>query len=477
MKHPLTISALLEVYLNGSTTPREVLTELWPHIASSDPTIWTTPPEWQLIESFLNRLESLPTAEAKQLPLYGIPFAIKDNIDLAGVATTCGCPHFSFVPERSATIVEQLIAAGAIPIGKTNLDQFATGLVGVRSPYGVPKNPFNPDYIPGGSSSGSAVALALGLCCFSLGTDTAGSGRVPASLNHLVGLKPTRGALSTKGVFPACRTLDCPSIFAHDCDDALKVFEVVAQFDPEDPFARRWHPSPAKLLTELTIGFPKPEQLEFFGNNATASLYQQSLDRLQQLGLRLQEIDLQPFLDAASLLYEGPWVAERYAAIELLITTKPEALHPVTRQIIGQGQHGSAVDAFRAQYRLAELRRRSETAWVQVDAIVVPTIGTPYTIEEVLAEPVRLNSNLGCYTNFMNLLDLSAWAVPAGVIAESGMPWGVTFFAPAFADRQLHPLAAAFQERTQSDGVMPAPVASPIARTKSEVSPLPLPTV
>jgi len=373
MTQNISIAFLLESYRQGTLTPRQVMEQLWPQIEASDPAIWISRPAWEKVNAMLQRLEQAPV---DSLPLYGVPFAIKDNIDQAEVPTTCACPAFEYTAEKSAFVVEKLIEAGAIPIGKTNLDQFATGLVGVRSPYGIAKNAFDERYVPGGSSSGSAVAVALGLCSFALGTDTAGSGRIPASLNNLVGLKPTRGVLSNSGLVPACKTLDCISIFAQTTADAMSVFDIVAQYDPADAYARKNEPLPAKGVDKLVVGVPKTDQLEFFGDEAAAELFQESLQRLESLGVTLQEIDLHPFLEAALLLYEGPWVAERYSGIEELIKTQPEALYPVTYQIISGGIKGTAVDAFRAQYKLAELRRESEAAWQRVDIIITPTAGT-----------------------------------------------------------------------------------------------------
>ncbi len=441
MTPDLTITSLLRQYQDGTTSPREVVKACYDLADASDPAIWISRPTWTQVEALLDALEGRAVSS---LPLYGIPFVIKDNIDWAGHPTTAACPAFSCTPEKSAFVVQKLIEAGALPLGKTNLDQFATGLVGVRSPYGIPRNAFDAEYLPGGSSSGSAVAVALGMASFSLGTDTAGSGRVPASFNNLVGWKPTRGLLSTSGLVPACRTLDCISVFALTVEDAVKVSDVVSVFDPEDAYAR---PAPAGTQTASSsapvIGVPLPSQREFFGDASAAALFEQSITRVKELGWTVQEVDLQPFLDAARLLYEGPWVAERYSGIASLIEETPEALHPTTLQIIGGGAQPNAVAAFRAQYRLAELKRASEAAWTKVSAILTPTAGTIYKVAEVLADPIRLNSNLGRYTNFMNLLDLSAWAVPAGFL-ENGLPWGVTFFAPAFQDRFLAQVASAF---------------------------------
>jgi allophanate hydrolase len=376
-------------------------------------------------------------------PLAGATFAIKDNIDLAGLPTTAACPEYAYTPAVSAPVVQRLIDAGAIPLGKTNLDQFATGLVGVRSPHGVPVNPYGAAYLPGGSSAGSAVAVAAGLCNFSLGTDTAGSGRVPAAFNNLVGLKPTRGLLSTRGVVPACRTLDCVSIFTRTVADAAEVLAVAAAYDAEDPYSRPAAPPVVDESWPPRIGVPRADQLEFFGNNDAAMLFAAAVARWRALGATVVEVDFAPFLEAARLLYEGPWVAERYAAIRDFIEQKPAALHPVTCRIIEGAKPLTAVAAFEATYKLAALRRRAEAVWGDIDVLLTPTAGTIYTVAEVEADPIRLNSNLGTYTNYMNLLDLCGLAVPAGFL-PNGMPWGVTLVAPAFGDDRLLRLGAKF---------------------------------
>ncbi len=435
-----TIDTLARSYRSGSLHPRDVIRTMWEAAAEGDPRIWISRPTWSDME---RRLVALEQKSPEDLPLYGIPFAIKDNIDLSGLPTTAGCPDYAYHPDHSAFVVQRLIEAGAIPMGKTNLDQFATGLVGVRSPYGIAPNAFDATYIPGGSSSGSAVAVALGLASFSLGTDTAGSGRVPAAFNNLVGMKPTRGLLSCSGVVPACRTLDCGSIFALTVSDAWQVCQVAAVYDPADAYARpNESPKRAPRRSQI-IGVPQPHQLEFFGDESAAALFAKSVERLTALGHTVVEVDASPFLDAASLLYGGPWVAERYAAIRSFIEGNPEALHAVTHKIIAGAATATAVDAFAAQYKLAELRRASEPLWTEIDAMMLPTAGTIYTVADVDNNPIALNSNLGRYTNFMNLLDLAAWAVPAGFLANN-MPWGVTFCAPAFEDARLAKVAEAF---------------------------------
>lgn len=404
----------------------------------ADPT-WITRLSRERVLAAADAADRLP----EPAPLRGLTFALKDNIDLAGVPTTAACPEFTYTPARSATVVERLLGAGAVPLGKTNLDQFATGLVGVRSPYGVPANPFNPAFIPGGSSSGSAVAVAAGLCDFALGTDTAGSGRVPAALNNLVGLKPTRGLLSTRGVVPACRSLDCVSIFTRTVAEAAQVLRVTAAYDPEDPFSRPCEAPTPGPGSPLRVGVPGPDHLEFFGDSDAAVLFSAAVDRWRMLGATVVEIDYAPFREAARLLYDGPWVAERYAAIRNILERRPEALLPVTRGIVEAAGSLRAVDAFEAMYQLAACRRRAEAVWSAIDVMLTPTIGTAYTVAQVSADPLRLNSRLGYYTNHMNLLDLCALAVPAGFLA-TGVPWGVTLSAPAWHDDRLLQLGAQF---------------------------------
>ena len=397
------------------------------------------------IEPYVAHLDGVDPAS---LPLYGVPFAIKDNIDLAHIPTTAGCPEYAYTPSESAFLVQQLIAAGAVPLGKANLDQFATGLNGTRSPYGACRNAFNPEFVSGGSSSGSAVSVAKGWVRFSLGTDTAGSGRVPASFNHLIGLKPSIGLLSATGVVPACRSVDTVSIFALTAADAQAVLAVAAVPDEADAFSRAAKPFGVDFSAgPFRFGVPRPQDLNFFGNDAAVELFAQSIERLHALGGTAVEVDLTPFLEAARLLYEGPWVAERYVAIKDFIDAQPEAVFPPVRAIIEGGKAKTAADAFAASYKLKALKRVCDAVWQDVDCLLTPTAGTIYRIADMQADPIRLNSNLGYYTNFMNLLDYAAVAVPAGFQASGeaqGLPWGVTLAAPAFKDVPLLRLADRF---------------------------------
>lgn len=443
------ISTLQKGYAKGSFSVSDVIEEALRRIETSDSAIWIS------VESRVNLLKqahALESRGATDLPLYGIPFAVKDNIDVQNLPTTAACPDYKRFAAKDATIVAQLRAAGAIPIGKTNLDQFATGLVGVRSPYGIPRNAFNPEYIPGGSSSGSAVSVALGLVSFSLGTDTAGSGRVPACFNNLIGLKPSRGLFSNTGLVPACKSLDCISIFSLNASDAQAAFQVAAKFDETDPYARK---RPNELDTtkriarpNMRFGVPLPTQLKFFGNDEYQNLYLAAVKRLESLGYEGVAINIEPMLAAAKLLYEGPWVAERYWAIQELIENSPESLHPTTRAIIEKGIDHSAVNTFDALYKLQALKRQAASIWENIDFLLTPTAGTHYTIAEVEANPIELNSNLGYYTNFMNLLDLSSVATPTG-FTKKGMPFGITLIGQAFEDEKL--LSVAHELQVASD--------------------------
>ena len=435
----LDLAALRGRYARGSFTPTALVEGLLARIAArGDDGVWIARPDRDELLAIARRLEAHGPAGK---PLYGIPFAIKDNIDLAGQPTTAACPAFAYVAPGSAPCVQRLVAAGAIPLGKANLDQFATGLNGTRSPYGTPVNALAPDHIPGGSSSGSAVAVAAGLVSFALGTDTAGSGRVPAAFNNLIGLKPTRGRISTRGVVPACRSLDCVSILALTAADAHDVLGVAAAFDPADPFSRQTGVAMTpREPGRCRFGVPRPGQLAFFGNAEGERRFTDMLRTVERLGGERVEIDFAPFLEVARLLYEGPWIAERYAGIRAFIERQPETLHPITRQIIEGGSRPLAADAFAGYYRLKELRRVIAPVWQQIDVLITPTAGRHYTIAELLADPVGRNTELGYYTNFVNLLDLAAIAVPAGMQTD-GLAFGVTLTAPAWSDAALCALA------------------------------------
>jgi allophanate hydrolase len=444
MRLDLSLSHLRSSYLDGSLTPTALLEALHAQMLAEDALvdrhIWI---HRLSLEAMTEYADALQGRDPKDLPLYGIPFAIKDNIDLAGVPTTAACPEYVYTPDKSATVVQRLIDAGAIPVGKANLDQFATGLVGVRSPHGACRNAIDPDYVSGGSSAGSAVSVALGLASFSLGTDTAGSGRIPAGFNNLIGLKPSCGRLPTTGVIPACRTLDVVSIFALTAADAASVLAVAEGEDGIDSFARRMPDAGFNFgnAAAFRFGVPRAQDLEFHGNVEGLSQFQAAVAMLEAIGGTAVEFDLTPFRAVATLLYEGPWVAERYAAIRPFIEAQPEALHPVTRAITEKGIQISAPDTFAALYKLKDLALQTRPLWDSIDFMVTPTASTPYTIAAVEADPIRLNSNLGHYTNFVNLLDLSALAVPTGFM-QSGLPCGVTLVAPCGKDFALLTLGA-----------------------------------
>ncbi|MCD5995173.1 allophanate hydrolase [Pseudomonas sp. CDFA 602] len=446
----LRLDSVRAAYQSGQVSPRQLILSLREKAAALNP-------DYHLFIHLLSSAELEPylTAleghEPKDLPLYGVPFAIKDNIDLAGIPTTAACPAYAYTPERSATIVDQLIALGAVPMGKTNLDQFATGLNGSRSPYGACPNSVLRDYPSGGSSSGSSLAVALGVSSFSLGTDTAGSGRVPAALNNLVGMKASKGLISTAGVVPACRTQDCVSTFTATAREASQLLGLVATLDPLDEYSRRnpaWNDASAfGSPRPFRFGVPRAEDLEFFGCIQGPLLFSDAIDHLTAMGGEAVTLDLSPFLEAAKLLYGGPWVAERYSVAGQLMQDNPEAVLPVIRAVLAKAPAVTAVDTFRAQYRLQALKAVCDKALEGLDCVVTPSIGRPVTSAELAAEPVLRNSELGYYTNFVNLLDYAAVAVPAAFM-ENGLPWGVTLFGRAFTDQYLLSLADAFQRHS-----------------------------
>jgi allophanate hydrolase len=441
---PETVAAIVEAHRARTIAPEQTVARSFARIRAHD--------DAAIFISLRDEQEAL--LEARRLgdpagrPLYGVPVAIKDNIDVAGLPTTAACPDFAYKPVQDATAVARLRGAGAIIIGKTNLDQFATGLVGVRSPYGIPRNVIDPSVIPGGSSSGSAVAVAAGLVPLALGTDTAGSGRVPAALGNIVGLKPSVGLVSTAGVVPACRTLDCVSVFSLTVDDAWTALTAIAGFDDADPYSRRLAIGAMSAISAGTrIGVPRTDQRVFFGDHAQAAAYEQALERLARIAGTLVEIDAEPLYETARLLYEGPWLAERAIAARTLLEAAPDAMYPVTREIISAGRRPTAIDAFAAFYKLAALRRASEAIFRTVDALALPTMPTVYTVEQASAEPILLNSRLGTYTNFVNLLDLCGLALPASMRAD-GAPFGITLLARAGDDALLATIGRVFHADT-----------------------------
>jgi allophanate hydrolase len=442
----LDLQTLQARFASGALNPESLLDDVLARADHyDDPAVWITRLSADEARGYLRRAMDRAAAGIAQ-PLLGIPFAIKDNIDLAGVPTTAACPAFAYVPEKSATVVQKLIDAGAIPLGKTNLDQFATGLVGTRSPYGACRNVFHRDYISGGSSSGSAVAVAAGLVSFALGTDTAGSGRVPAAFNNIVGLKPSRGLLSAAGVVPACRSLDCVSIFALNCRDAATLFEITRGCDPADPYSRMLDDAAGIDMQSVRVGVPRETDLKFFGNEAAAAIYRAAIAQFSSLGATRVEFDYAPFAQAAAMLYEGPWVAERYLTAAGLMREHPDAIHPVIRSILERAPSISALDTFSAMYRMQSLRQQALAEMARFDVMLLPTAGTIYTIAQVEADPITLNANLGYYTNFVNLFDLCGAAVPAGIL-PNGVPMGVTLLAAAGHDRRVLGLADTYLKR------------------------------
>ncbi|MDF3931138.1 allophanate hydrolase [Pseudomonas citronellolis] len=459
----LRLATLRAVYREGRATPRQLIAQLRDQAAALNP-------DYHLFIHLLSPAELEPYLAAldgrspDELPLYGIPFAIKDNIDLAGIPTTAACPAFAYTPDASATLVQRLVELGAVPLGKTNLDQFATGLNGTRSPYGECRNSVLADYPSGGSSAGSSLAVALGVASFALGTDTAGSGRVPAGLNNLVGLKPSKGLLSNHGLVPACRTLDCITFFSATAAEASELLALSARHDPLDAYSRAnpaWNDASAfGAPRPFRFGVPRQQALEFFGCAEGPALFAQAVERLRGIGGTPVEIDFAPFLEAARLLYEGPWVAERYSVAGELIEREPQAVLPVIRAVLEKAPAAGAVELFRAQYRLQELKARCDAIMAELDCVLTPTIGRPVTLAELHAEPVLRNAELGYYTNFMNLLDYAALALPSAFMAN-GLPWGLTLFGRAFTDQYLLGLGDALQRASALPLVGGNPLAGP----------------
>jgi allophanate hydrolase len=438
-----TLAALRARYAARPEAVRDVVEEVLARIeAGSDPAIFISRVQGDALRAAAGDLLAR-TPDPASLPLWGVPYAVKDNIDVVEMATTAACPAFAYRPATDATVVERLKAAGALLVGKTNLDQFATGLNGTRSPYGAPRSVFNADYVSGGSSSGSAVAVASGLVAFSLGTDTAGSGRVPAAFNNIVGVKPTPGRVSATGVVPACRSLDCVNVFAASVADGIFVRRIIEGFDARDVYSVE--PETRGLPARPRVGVLAEKDREFYGDGDCAALYAQAVARGASVGWEMVEFDYAPFMSIASLLYEGPWLGERLAAIEPFLDAQPDALDPTVRGLIESAREFSAADAFRGQYRLKTLLREADAEARKFDFLLLPTAPTIHKVEAMRADPVRLNAQFGRYTNFVNFCGMAAIAVPSGFRGD-GLPFGVTLIAPGHCDEALAPFAAAFHQ-------------------------------
>lgn len=450
--YSLDFKSLSSKYRVGALTPTAVVRDIYARIKQrGDDHVWIhLLPEEEVMQTAaeLERRYNAPGHGGEEFPLYGLPFGVKDNIDVAGLPTTAACPAYKYTAKRTATVVENILKAGAILIGKTNLDQFANGLVGVRSPYGVSRNAIDPRYIPGGSSPGSAVAVSAGLVSFALGTDTGGSGRVPAAYNNVVGLKPTRGLLSTVGLIPVNRGVDCPSVFALTCDDAHQVLTAARGYDPDDPFSHRGDcdlsPPPRE---QFRFGVPAKKDLNFFGDGETERTYQNAIKNLTKIGGIAVEVDFSPFLEAGRLLFSGPWVAERLTPVKDLFASNADALHPTTRAIFERAAKLSATEAFEGLYRLAALKVRTDAEWLKMDCLVVPTTGTLYTVDALEADPIQLNTDMGYYTYYVNLLVLSALVVP-GEFRKDGLPSSISLIAPAFSDGMIRHIGSRFHRQS-----------------------------
>lgn len=434
----LDFARLRAAYAAG-LSPVDLVTALLPRLDAADPAVFIARMPAEALRAAARELMARAPAP-NSLPLWGLPFAVKDNIDVAGLPTTAACPAFAYEPAADATVVARLKAAGALVIGKTNLDQFATGLNGTRSPFGAPRCVFDAAYVSGGSSSGSGVSVAAGLAAFSLGTDTAGSGRVPAAFNNIVGIKPSPGRVSTAGVVPACRSIDVVTVFATSVADGLEARRVMDAFDAADVYSR---PAGTTVLpASLRLGVPLAEEREFFGNAAYAALYEAAIARAQSLGATIVPFDYRPFKEAAALLYEGPWVAERLHAVTPFIDAHADAMDPVVRRIVEGARGMTAVDAFEGQYRLAAFRRAADAEWAKVDALLLPTSPDIQTVEAMRADPVALNARFGRFTNFANFFGCAAIAVPAG-FTQAGLPFGVQLVARQDTDDALGTFASA----------------------------------
>jgi len=453
----LTTDTLGALFRSNALRPTDIVRAVYARIRSCNAGgIWITlVPEEQALAAAAALQEYIsPRLGPDQLPLYGVPFAVKDNIDVSGLPTTAACPDFAYTPTQSAPAVAACLAAGAILIGKTNLDQFATGLVGTRSPYGACSSAFDSRYISGGSSSGSAIAVARGLVSFALGTDTGGSGRIPAGYNNIFGLKPTRGLVSTTGLVPACRSLDCVSIFAQRAEDARAVLHVMRGFGAPNEFSRpdattahlgeRWSQGAC-----FRFGVLAPHNQLFFDHDESAQCYAAAIDRLVGMGGTPIEVDFSAFREAGGLLFNGPWIAERYGDLAGFIGSHPDSLLWVTRQILESGARISGAEVFEAQHRLRRLVQKAQYQLTELAFLVVPTAPRPYTLAEIAADPIATNNEIGHYTYFVNVLDLCAHAVPNGRL-RSGMATGITFVALACRDDTLASFGSAFEERSEA---------------------------
>ena len=467
----LSIAELRKSYLAGELSPDQVIMNCLARIeGDEDSNAWIETLPAHDLKGYLDGLKQMPVDEH---PLWGIPFAVKDNIDLVGCATTAACPDYAYQPAESAFVVKQLIAAGAIPLGKTNMDQFATGLVGTRSPHGAVPCIYNEDYISGGSSSGSAYAVASGQVAFSLGTDTAGSGRVPAAFNGLVGVKPSRGLLSCSGVVPACKSLDCVSIFTNNLEDANSVLSVASSFDADDAYARK-AAFVVKAGAPVTIGVPAPEDL-YTLNPEYETLFNRAVAKLRKNGIKVVEIDFKPFAAAAKLLYQGPWVAERYHAVGEFIERNLDRVDESVATIIRGAKSVTGYSTFDGFYELQRLKRLADAELAKVDCIMTPTTPTQFTHAEIAENPILNNTELGYYNNFMNLLDYAALAVPGGRTG-SGLGFGVTFFADAQTDLLLQQAAGLLlgEPTEYLNGAFAEPESIPVAVCGAHLEGMPL---
>jgi allophanate hydrolase len=445
------VAEILQSHASGSGSPTKTAARVADAIAArgDDGTWLSTVPREQLLAA-AEAIEQRPGA--RTLPLYGIPFGVKDSIDVAGVPTTLSCPDYAYIPEATAPVVQRLLDAGALYVGKTNLDQFATGLNGTRTPYTVPRSVYGNEMISGGSSSGSALTVALGQVPFAVATDTAGSGRVPAAFNGVVGFKPSRGLISTVGLVPACKSLDCITVMAGSIDDTDRVLDVVVARDTRDSWSR--DRGPRHDGRTIRVGLPASDELDFFGDDEMRAAHLGFRDRIHRTET-IVDAPLAPFLAAGALLYSGPWVAERLVEFADFLAAKPDSIFPVVRDILRSGEEYTAVDAFAAQQKLQDLKAEVTRLWEDMDVLVVPTIGTTFTVDEVLARPIDCNTMLGHYTHFGNLLDLTGVAVPVGHAAD-GRPLSVMILGPALSDDTVLTLAARFLDEPRNPSPLPA---------------------